>query len=433
MRLKNKNVLVYGLGRSGRAVITVLRENGAFVSFYDDNIDFLGYVGFEKNPFGKTYDFVVVSPGVKCIGNKLLEDFQRRNIPILSELDFGFLLCKGKVIGITGTNGKTTVSMLTHKILKTAGYDSVLCGNIGLPLSMVAKKTTRKTVVVCEVSNFQLELSRFFRANIACVTNLKPDHIDRHGSFEEYRRVKSKICQNMKWTDNLVLNFDDEEAKYMIFHKKFEYFSKQILHKGTYVKNDFVYHNKKKLFDKNIIRLLGEKNLENVLASVAICSNFNVKKQDYEKAISSFVPASHRMEIVGKVGEVTFVDDSKATNVSSTVACALAFSDKSIILLLGGQGKDISYDEIFTCGVTYKKIVCFGQEAENIAKTAKKYNCSYETFSCLKDAVLFASNISKKGDFVLLSPACSSFDEFESYAERGEKFKEFVLEFVNEK
>ena len=433
MRLKNKNVLVYGLGKSGRAVINVLRENGALVSFYDDNIDFFGYVGFEKNPFGKIFDFVVVSPGVKCIGNKLLEDFKRRNIPILSELDFGFLLCKGRVIGITGTNGKTTVSMLTHKILKTAGYDCVLCGNIGLPLSMVAQKTTRKTVVVCEVSNFQLELSHFFRANIACVTNLKPDHIDRHGSFEEYRRVKSKICQNMKWTDKLILNFDDEEAKHMIFHKKFEYFSKMILQKGAHVKNDFVYHSRKKLFHINNIKLLGEKNLENVLASVAICSNFKVKKQDYEKAISSFVPASHRMEVFGQIGGVTFVDDSKATNVSSTVACVLAFKDKSIILLLGGQGKDISYDEIFTCGVNYKKIVCFGQEAENIAKTAKKYKCSYETFSCLKDAVLFASNISKKGDFVLLSPACSSFDEFESYAERGEKFKEFVLEFVNEK
>lgn len=433
MRLKNKNVLVYGLGKSGRAVVKVLREKGAYVSFYDENIEFYNFVGFEKNPYGQTYDFVVVSPGVKCLGNKLLEDFQRRKIPILSELDFGFLLSKGKMIGITGTNGKTTVSMLVYKILKTAGYDSVLCGNIGLPLTMAAEKTTKKSVVVCEVSNFQLELSRYFRANIACVTNLKPDHIDRHGSFEEYRRVKSKICQNMKFCDKLLLNFDDEEAKCMIFHKRFEYFSKQSLSKGTYIKNGYIFHNRKKLFSVERIKLLGEKNLENVLASVAICSNFNVKKEDYEKAISSFVPAAHRMEIVGEYKGVTFVDDSKATNVASTVACVLAFKDKSKILLLGGQGKDIDYGEIFSCGVTYKKVVCFGQEGESIKQTAKNFGYDTEVFSNLRDAVLFAVNIAKKGDFVLLSPACSSFDEFESYTERGEKFKECVLEFVNEK
>ena len=139
------------------------------------------------------------------------------------------------------------------------------------------------------------------------------------------------------------------------------------------------------------------------------------------------------MEIIGEYKGTTFVDDSKATNVASTVACVSAFKEKNIILLLGGQGKNISYDGIFSCGVDYKRIVCFGQEAENISKTAKKYGFESEKFSNLKDAVLFAVNIAQKDDFVLLSPACSSFDEFESYAERGEKFKEFVLEFVNEK
>ncbi len=427
MKFKGKRVLVYGLGDSGRAAIKVLRKHFAYVSFYDDNLKFLEYVGFERNPMEQKFDFVVVSPGIKCINNPLIEHFKQQNTPIYSELDLAYMLSKGKIVAITGTNGKTTVSMLTNKILKAAGYETFLCGNIGIPFSLIAEKTTKKSIIVCEVSNFQLEMSSVFHANIACVLNIQPDHLDRHGTFEEYVRVKGKICQNMTKKDTLILNFDDENAKKIVLHKKFMYFSKKKLKKGVSVQNNAICLNKKPLFATNEIRLLGEKNLENVLASVAICTKFKVSPQSFVYAISNFVPASHRMEFVAEIAGVTFIDDSKATNVASTIACVEAFSGKNILLLMGGQGKEIDYGVLFERNFPIKQVICFGQDGENIEKSAKEFG--YPTFRTQKfdDAVRFAQKVAKSGDFVLLSPACASFDEFSSYAERGERFKEIVV------
>ena len=428
MKLKNKRILVYGLGDSGRAVLNVLKNKRDHVSFYDDDLRYWEYIGFERNPQEKFYDLVIVSPGIKCQGNKLLEIFRQKNMQIISEIDFAYLLSKGAIIAITGTNGKTTVSMLTHKILKSAGFKTFLCGNIGLPFSAVCEKATKDSITVCEVSNFQLETSQFFSPDVACILNIKPDHLDRHGSFEEYVKVKSKLCQNMKSQAKLILNFDDEEAKKLILHKKYQFFSKKTLKKGVFVKNNQIFVNKKNILSLNEIRLKGEKNLENVLASVAICSHFHLPAQSYSYAVSNFVPASHRMQMVGELDGVIFIDDSKATNVASTVACVEAYRNDVIILLMGGQGKDIEYDEIFRLKIPYKKIVCFGQEGKNIFECARRHALDAQAFEKFDDAVLFSKQIASKGDIVLLSPSCASFDEFSSYAERGERFKELVLQ-----
>ncbi len=433
MKLKNTHILVYGLGDSGRAVIKILQEEGAHVRFYDDNIKFFEYVGFERHPEEKQYDFVIVSPGIKLIGNELLQVFNEKKIPVISELDFAYLRCKGKIIAITGTNGKTTTSMLTNKILREAGLKTFLCGNIGLPFSAVCKKTTKDSVVVCEVSNFQLETSKFFRANVSCILNIKPDHLDRHGSFEEYKNCKAKIAQNLKNRDVLILNLDDDEAKKMILHKKFKFFSKNRLKKGVFCHQNQIYVNKKPIVSINNIPLKGEKNLENVLASVAICAQFKVSPFVFEKALSSFETASHRMQEIGVLDGVTFVDDSKATNVASTIACVEAFKDKNVILLMGGQGKDIDYAELFLLGFKLKQIIAFGKEGKKIFESAKKFGYDANCFEKFDQAVLFAKSIAQQGDFVLLSPACASFDEFSSYAERGERFKTLILGCVDEK
>lgn len=428
MRLKNKKVLVYGLGDSGRAVINLLKEKKAQVSFYDDNVKFYEYIGFERHPQDKNYDFVIISPGIKCRGNKLLEVFSKKNIPVIAEIDFAYLLSKGKIIAITGTNGKTTVSMLTAKILKTAGYKTFLCGNIGLPFSAVCEKTNKHSIIVCEVSNFQLETSRFFKANVACVLNIKPDHLDRHGSFEEYKNVKAKIAQNLKNKDVLILNFDDVEAKKLILHKKIDFFSKKMLKKGIFIKNNQIYINKKSVLSLNEINLKGEKNLENVLASVAICSHFKVKKEDYSRAVSSFTLASHRMQEIGQIKGVTYVDDSKATNVASTYACLESYKNENVFLLMGGRGKDIEYDDIFDNDFKIKQVVCFGEERDKIFACAQKFGYDAVKFNFLRQAVDYVKTVAEDGDYCLLSPACASFDEFESYQDRGEKFKQFVLE-----
>lgn len=427
MRLKNKNVLVYGLGDSGRAVIKLLQSHMAHVSFYDDNPKFWEYVGYERNPADKQYDFVVLSPGIKCINNPLLKVFKDKKIPVYSELDFAYLLSKGRLVAVTGTNGKTTVSMLVSRILKEAGFQVFLCGNIGLPFSAICEKTNKDSVIVCEVSNFQLESSRYFHPNIACILNIKPDHLDRHETFEEYVRVKEKISQKMNRKDLLVSNLDDEISRGLCKHKKTLFFSKKVLKRGVFVKNEQIFYGKKKLINIADIPLRGEKNLENVLASLAICTYFKVSEEDAKRAISSFSLASHRMEIVGCVNGVTFVDDSKATNVASTIACVQAFSQERIVLLLGGKGKEIDYSELFSLKFPIKEVICFGEDREKIFATSKEFGYNSTLLEKFDDAVRFAISNSTSGDYVLLSPSCSSFDEFSSYAERGERFKSLVL------
>ena len=432
MNLKNKKVLVFGLGDSGRAAIKLLEKCGAHVNFYDDDVRFFDYIGFVRNPLLQKWDLIILSPGVKILGNELLQKLAAKKIPIISEIDFASTFCKGKLVCITGTNGKTTVCSLVHRILQTAGRETFLCGNIGLPFSSVCDKTSKNSIVVCEVSNFQLESSKIFRPNIACILNVKPDHLDRHGSFEEYVRVKASITNRMKWRDLLILNLDDEEAKKLILHKKYQFFSKNRLKKGVFVWKNQIYVNRHPIMNLDDISLLGEKNLENVLAAVAIAAHFKVRKEDIFAAVKTFTPASHRMEIVGEIDGVTYVDDSKATNVASVVACLQAFEGEDMFLLLGGQGKDISYDEIFKEKSSIKKVVCFGEDGEKIFQTALKFSYDATCFEKFEAAVNFCMANAEEGDYVVLSPACASFDEFSSYAERGEKFKSLILGQENE-
>lgn len=427
MRLKNKNVLVYGLGESGRAVVNLLKKYKAHISLYDDDIKMRDNPFFERQPEKQDYDLVVISPGIKCIDNPLLKVFETKKIPVMSELDFAYLHSRGRIVAITGTNGKTTVSMLVNKILKTAGYNTFLCGNIGLPFSAICEQTTKDSIIVCEVSNFQLETSKYFRPSIACILNIKPDHLDRHNTFEEYKRVKCKIAQNLKFKDVLILNLDDEETRNLKLHTKTQYFSKNKLKKGVFIWKSAIFINKNPILEVKDIPLKGAKNLENVLASVCISSNLKVKAEDIQNAVRDFSPASHRMEIVGNIDGVTYVDDSKATNVASTIACVDAFSDKQIFLLMGGKGKEINYDDFFGLGYPLKQVVCFGQESKKIFECAKNFGYSVEKFDKFDDAVEYCKKNASNGDFCILSPACSSFDEFSSYAERGEHFKELVL------
>lgn len=427
MKLKNKKVLVYGMGDSGRSAIKLLATQNAHTFFYDDNVEYFDQIGFVRNPQDIKWDLVIISPGIKCLNNPLLKIFQEKNIPVISELDFAFLHAKGKLVAITGTNGKTTVSMLTAKIIKTAGFETFLCGNIGLPYSAVCQNTTEHSVTVCEVSNFQLETSKYFRADVSTILNIQPDHLDRHESFEEYVRVKGKLAQKLKRKDILILNLDDENAKKMVLHKRFMYFSKNKLKKGVYIFKNQVYYNKKPILSVSEIPLAGDKNLENVLAAVAIAVQFKINPEVIEEAVKTFLPASHRMENIGSLEGVTYIDDSKATNVASTIACVEAFKNKSIWLLLGGLGKEIDYASLFEQNFKIKQIVAFGSDRQKIAETAKNFDYAVESFDKFKEAVLFCKQNASAGDIVLLSPACASFDEFSSYAERGEKFKNLIL------
>ncbi len=426
INLKGKKVLVYGMGMSGQAACKLLHDNGACVSTYDDEERFASYFAYEKNPMLKKYDLVVVSPGIKVLGNQLISHFLLSGVKVISELDLGFMFCKGKVIGITGTNGKTTVTSLVGEILKKSGKKTFVCGNIGLPISSIASQTDNESFVVCEVSNFQLELSSFFKANVACVLNLASDHIDRHGSYEEYVRVKGKILTH-KRSQRVVLNFDDDLVNKMQINKKTLFFSKKILKKGVFVRNNYIFYNKNKILPLSEIPLFGEKNLENVLASVTISVLLKIKPSVIRSAVSAFKAPPHRIEYLGQVNGADVFDDSKATNISSTISAVNSLGERGLVLLLGGLNKGFKFDEIFNKGLDFEKLLCFGDAGAEIAETASKYGYSPLIFPTMKSATHYARQYAKEGLKILLSPACASFDEFASYAVRGEVFKEIMF------
>ena len=427
MRLKGKKVLVYGLGSSGQEACRVLHDEGACVSMYDDDKRFSGMFCYEKEPMKNKYDLVVVSPGIKVIGNSLISHFEKESV-VMSELDLGFSFVKGKVIAITGTNGKTTVCSLLGKIFDEANLKNYVCGNIGLPLCSVARKTNNKTYTIVEVSNFQLELSKKFRPNVACVLNITEDHLDRHGSMEEYKRVKSKIFQNFTNRDVAIVNLDDDNSLDLLYPKRKKFFSKRVLNKGAYVKNGYIFCDKKKIMLQTEVPLLGEKNLENVLCAIAIARVFHIKPQIIRRAIALFKAPSHRLEFVGEFNGVKIYNDSKSTNVACTQMAIDSVDAKSLILLVGGRNKDNNFELIFSKNFKAKKIITFGESAKILEDFAKKYNYDVVAFEKMEEATIYAMEIASDGDVILFSPACASFDEFASYSARGQRFKEIVLE-----
>ena len=423
MKLRGKNVLVYGMGASGQEASKLLYMEGACVSIYDDDKRFCNMFCYEKEPLKKKYDLVVVSPGIKVMGNELINSFN--STPVLSELDLGYSFMKGRIIAITGTNGKTTTCSLLGKIFSEAGKETFVCGNIGLPICNIAPKTTKNSISIVEVSNFQLELSRNFKPDVACVLNITEDHIDRHGSFEEYKKIKNKIFQHKK--TRAVINLDENESLSLNFPKKRRFFSKNVLEKGAYVKNGYIFCDRKKIMLKTEVPILGDKNLENVLACVMIARMFKLKPQVIRKAIATFVPPSHRLEFVGKVNGAKVYNDSKSTNVACTAMAIDCLKKEKIILLVGGRNKGNDFDKLFALNFNAKKIICFGECREELFALAKKYNFESAAFDTMAEATAFAREIAQENDVILFSPACASFDEFSSYSARGQRFKELIM------
>ena len=426
MNFKGKSVLVYGMGTSGQSASKLLHEEGACVSVYDDENRFGNFFPFESNPMSKKYDFVVVSPGVKVLGNKLISYFILSKTKVLSELDLAYLFNRGQIIGITGTNGKTTVTSLVGDIYKKAGKETYVCGNIGLPFSSIATKTKKDSIVVCEVSNLQLELSSLFKADACAILNLAPDHLDRHGSMEEYVRVKKKILSGSRG-QKVVLNFDDELVRNIQINKKTLFFSKKLLKKGVFLKNNAIYYNKTKIISLLDIPLFGEKNIENVMSAVALSVINKIKPAVIREAIMAFKAPSHRLEYLGEVNGAVVFDDSKATNISSTLGAINSVGERGLVILLGGQNKDFKFDEIFNKGYCFEEILCFGACGKEVYDCALEYGYSALLFDTMKEASAYARDNAREGQKILLSPACASFDEFSSYAVRGQIFKEIMF------
>jgi len=423
MDLKNKTVSVIGIGNSGFNACCLLHDLGALVKatdasdgssvrsnakkLEDKGIDV--EIGRHTEGFIRGSDLVVISPGVEN-SSPAIKWAKSNRIPIMGEMELGSRFCKGKIIGITGTNGKSTVTTLIGEILKDGGLDAVVCGNIGNSLCGEISRIKDDTWVVLEVSSFQLETINSFKPYIALILNITDDHMDRYSNFDEYFNEKIKIFANQDERDILILNYDAKNLRNLKDQagSKVYFYSKSDKANGSYD-----------------IKIKGLHNLENVLASVLIGRLAGVEEDSMRRTIASFKGLRHRIELVDTVDGVEYIDDSKGTTVDSTYR-ALEACDRPVVLIAGGKDKHSDYS--YVKDIVKKKVkdlVLIG-EATAAIKKALEGSVKIHEAKDMSEAVSMAHGLAKKGWSVLLSPMCSSFDMFSSYKERGDVFRKAV-------
>jgi UDP-N-acetylmuramoylalanine--D-glutamate ligase len=375
-------------------------------------------------------DLIIPSPGVPADA-PLLQAARAKGITIWSEVELADRFLNGRLIGITGSNGKTTTTSLVEHILRNAGFTTILAGNIGTPLIARVEQTSDKTITIVELSSFQLELIETFRPNISVFLNLTADHLDRHHTLEEYRRAKARIFENQTEADCAVLNADDPATTPLAPAKPHVYWfsRKQRVAQGAFVRdNDIVFRQDGeeelvlKLAD---IPLAGAHNVENVLAAVVATRLAGAEPSAIAKGVRSFAGVEHRLEFTAEIGGVRYYNDSKATNVDATLKALDAFPGR-ILIILGGKDKGSDYT-VLQKPLREKAILALliGAAAEKIEKQITG-SVAIERAGTIERAVEIASQAVRPGDVVLLAPACASFDQFQNYEHRGRVFKELV-------
>jgi UDP-N-acetylmuramoylalanine--D-glutamate ligase len=458
MELKGKKVLVVGLGKSGLAAALFLRQKGAQVTVSDmrsaaalaKEIPALLEHGISVESGGhglltfRRQDLIVVSPGVPLDTPELVQ-VKAFGLPVIGELELASRYLKGGIIAVTGSNGKTTTTTLIGQIFQDAGLPTQIGGNIGLPVIELIPNSTETTVNVLEVSSFQLETVVEFHPRIAIILNITPDHLDRHGSFQNYVAAKENIFAKQTPADALVLNADDATTQLSASHAQSKsgqgpaiyWFSRtKIVRQGACVLNDAIVWIEREgaaaepILPLSAIPLKGSHNVENVLAAVAAARLATVPAESIRKTVAGFQAVEHRLEYVATENAVEYYNDSKATNVDAAAKAIAAFPG-CIHLILGGKDKNSNYADLSDLlRHRVKAVYTIGSAAQKIEQQIRGMApiVSCET---LDKAVAAARAAAHPGDVVLLSPACSSFDQFESYEHRGRVFKELVLELTN--
>jgi UDP-N-acetylmuramoylalanine--D-glutamate ligase len=375
-------------------------------------------------------DLIVVSPGVPA-DLPQLEAARARGIPVWSEIELAWRLLRGKLVAITGSNGKTTTTSLVAHILKTAKIPTLVGGNIGVPLLALVESSMDTTVTVAEISSFQLETIEAFRPEIGVLLNLTPDHLDRHASFEDYADTKMRMFENQLDRDTAVLNADDPEVtRRMPSRGHIYWFSRQKrVAQGAFLRDEQIYFRldgtETALARRADISLRGDHNLENVLAACAAAYLAGADPAAISNGVKTFQGVEHRLEFVAEIGGVSFYNDSKATNVDATRKALEAFTGP-LIVILGGKDKGSPYTPLRDLLRDRARLVLLiGAAAEKIAADLGDVT-EVEQAGTLERAVQIAGRRSQPGDVVLLAPACSSFDQFQNYEHRGRVFKELV-------
>jgi len=449
MELNRKRVLVIGMARSGISAAKILNQLGAYVIMNDlkeekklnDLInDVKPYVnefilGNHVTNF-HSIDLIVLSPGVP-LDIEPIRKAKEEGVQVIGELELAYNLLEGEFIGITGTNGKTTTTALVGEIFDNAGIHNHVVGNIGLPVISKMFESYEETYLITEVSSFQLETVVDFKPKISAILNITPDHLNRHKTMESYIEAKKKIFMNQKNHDYLILNYDQEITK-EIGEKALEvnviYFSlNSVLSEGIYVKDQSIIVKDGNLelsvCNINDILILGDHNIENALAATAIAYYSGISIEVIANTLRSFKGVEHRIEFVRNLNDVKFYNDSKGTNPEATMKAIEAMTEDTI-LIAGGMDKGSNFDSLtksFTDKV--KTIVLFG-ETKNLIKASAEKNaqCDILLVETLKEAIMKSLDVSKPGDSILLSPACASWDMYESYEHRGQEFKNIVIE-----
>jgi len=450
MELKNKRVLVVGLGRSGVSSAIFLQEHGAKVIVSDSKAEAQLQsevpalldrgISIETGRHGertfRDQDLIVVSPGVPS-DQPQLQHARTLGIPVIGEVELAFRFLKGKVLAITGSNGKTTTTTLVGEILAGSGNKTLVGGNIGTPVISLAGQSTPDTMVVLEVSSFQLESIEQFCPWIAAILNITPDHLDRHHTFQAYVDAKARIFEKQQTTDFAVLNADDPTCVALQNKVKGSllWFSrKDRVENGAFVDGDQIVFRQndqrgngqeQPVLSRSDIQLKGEHNLENVLAAVAMTMVAGCTPQQVRQAVKEFRAVEHRLELVATINGVTFYNDSKATNVDATVKALESFP-ANIHIILGGKDKGSDYTVLNPLlRERVKRVYLIGAATDKIASHVQNSTAVVRS-GTLERAVRQAFEAAKPGDVVLLAPACASFDQFENYEHRGRVFKELV-------
>jgi UDP-N-acetylmuramoylalanine--D-glutamate ligase len=447
MELTGKRVLVVGLGKSGLAAARFLKERGARVTVSDARpatliAELPGLLDqgimVEAGSHGlltfRRQDLIVVSPGVP-MSTPELKQVRAMGMHIIGELELGAQFLQGEVVGITGSNGKTTTTTLMGEIFKAAGRPTLVGGNIGKPVTELVGESTPESWSVLEVSSFQLETVESFRPRIAMVLNITPDHLDRHGNFENYAAAKARITEFQTAEDFLILNAEDKPTQMVAAKSKAQiyWFSpRRQVKQGAFVHGESIFFTPSEgakpepVMPVAEIPLAGAHNVENVLAAVCTARLAGVASETIRAAVAAFKAVEHRLEFVREHNGVRYYNDSKATNVDATVKAVEAFAG-GIYLILGGKDKDSDYAVMGPLlRERVKMVITIGSAAEKIEHQLAGV-VKIERAETIDRAVVLAHEAAVAGDTVLLAPACASFDQFQNYEHRGHAFKSLVL------
>ena len=448
MDLKGKRVLVFGSGKSGIGAAELLGQVGACPVLYDGNPDLDKeavlhktasiketdiYAGGLPEEVQKSLDLAVLSPGVPT-DLPLVKSFYEQGLPVWGEVELAFRTGKGRVLAITGTNGKTTTTALLGKIMEDAEDSVFVVGNIGTPYTSKALEMTEDSVTVAEISSFQLETIEKFAPCVSAILNITEDHLNRHHTMEEYIRVKELIVKNQKPEDVCVLNYEDpvlREFGKNIVPQTVYFSSERRLEKGIFLEDGQIILKTEdqeiSLVKTDDLKLLGKHNFENVMAAAAMAYYAGVSVESIRKSICEFTAVEHRIEYVTEKNGVVYYNDSKGTNPDAAIKGIQAMN-RPTWLIGGGYDKGSSYDEwLNRFDGKVRSLVLIGQTKEKIREAAERLGvCSCILCEDLQEAVKICAEKAQPGEAVLLSPACASWGQFDNYEQRGDCFKEYV-------